>query len=305
MEIKQLEYFLAVCKELHFTRAAEQLNISQPSLSQQIRILENEIGMPLFNRVGKKISITETGKMLLDHSRNIFFELEKIHHNVEDLQNLDTGQVTIGGFLTVVTHLLPSAVLRYHELYPKIKLSILGLRSDEIYEQLIEGDLDLGILMQDKNNKYEKKLQSIPLFTEKLALAVPATHELANEDTVSLEVLKDTSNILFPKTYHTRQILDDHCYALGFELQSFLEMTTMESIMTMIANGAGVSVLSTAYLKFKQVKNIKVIPIEGLAPIGDLHIYYARDKYMTRATRAFIDELLFSIDDISDELINP
>src|SRR5699024_9268797 len=305
MEIKQLEYFMAVCKELHFTRAAEHLNISQPALSQQIRILENEMGMPLFNRIGKQISITEAGKVLLNHGQNIFFEVEKVRNHLDDLQNLDTGRVNIGGFLTVVTHLLPSAILRYHYLYPGIKLSVLGLRSDEIYKQLIDRDLDLGILMQDVENKYENNLQSIPLFTEKLALAVPATHWLADKDSVSLQVLKETSNILFPRTYHTRQILDDYCYSLGFELHPFLEMTTMESIMTMIASGAGVSVLSTAYLKFKRFKNIKIIPIEGLAPIGNLHIYYSSDKYISRATNAFIDELLFSIQNSSSDLINP
>src|SRR5699024_2942115 len=99
MEIRQLEYFLAVCKELHFTRAAEKLNISQTSLSQQIRILENEIGMPLFDRIGKKIRITETGKLLLKHSRNIFFEIEKIRNSVDDLKELETGRVAIGGLL--------------------------------------------------------------------------------------------------------------------------------------------------------------------------------------------------------------
>lgn len=305
MEIKQLEYFLAVCKELHFTRAAEKLNISQPSLSQQIRILEAEIGMPLFDRIGKKIRITDTGKHLLKHSRNIFLELEKIRNSVDDIKELETGRVSIGGLLTVVTYLLPPAILRYHELYPKIELVVSGLRSDDIRKQLIQGDLDLGILIMDEDDDDMEELESIPLYTENLALAVPITHELADKDVVSLEVLKNTSNILFPDNFFTRRLLDKHCKSLGFELHAFLEMTTMESLLTMVENGAGVTVLPKSYLEFKQLKNIRIIPLVNPPPIGDLGIFYLKDKYMNRATRAFIDELLSSLKDKQYDLIRP
>src|SRR5699024_8438112 len=104
MEIKQLEYFMAVCKELHYTRAAEHLNISQPSLSQQIRMLEYAMIMALSKCIRKRIRITEAGKVLLNHSQNIFDEIEYVRNHLDDLQSIDTGRVNIGGFLTVVTH---------------------------------------------------------------------------------------------------------------------------------------------------------------------------------------------------------
>ncbi|MGM8366413.1 LysR family transcriptional regulator [Virgibacillus sp. W0181] len=296
MEIRQLEYFLAVCKELHFTRAAEKLNISQPSLSQQIRVLENELGMLLFDRIGKKIRITEAGQLLLKHSRNIFFELEEIHNVMDDLKDLETGRVSIGGLFTAVTYLLPPVILRYHRQYPAIDLAVSGLRSDDIRNQLIRGELDLGILLMDDDDEIDKELECIPLYMEEFALAVPATHELANKDAASLSVLKDTHNIMFPTNYFTRQILDRHCQTLGFDLHSFLEMTTMESLMDMVADGAGVTVLPKSYLEFKQMKEISIISISDSLPIGSLGIFYLKDKYMNRATRAFVDEILYSIE---------
>ncbi len=107
IELRQLEYFLAVSKELHFTKAAEKLNISQPSLSQQIRALEHEVGMPLFDRIGKKISLTEAGKILLSHSKTIFHEVEQARSAIQDLNGLQYGSLTIGSLLTVVNYLLP------------------------------------------------------------------------------------------------------------------------------------------------------------------------------------------------------
>jgi len=86
MELKQLEYFMAVCKELHFTRAAEKLGIAQPSLSQQIRLIEHEIGTPLFDRLGKKIAITEAGKILQQYSYNVFHELLQAQSAISELQ---------------------------------------------------------------------------------------------------------------------------------------------------------------------------------------------------------------------------
>ncbi|MGV2487897.1 UNVERIFIED_CONTAM: LysR family transcriptional regulator, partial [Bacillus mycoides] len=104
IELRQLEYFLAVSKELHFTKAAEKLNISQPSLSQQIRALEHEVGMPLFDRIGKKISLTEAGRVLLSHSKTIFHEVEQARSAIQDLNGLHHGSLTIGSLLTVVNY---------------------------------------------------------------------------------------------------------------------------------------------------------------------------------------------------------
>lgn len=111
MELKQLEYFVAFCEEMHFTRAAEKLNIAQPSLSQQINLLEHEIGAVLFERTGKMNILTETGQILLEHSYNIFSELSKVRLEINKLQNLKRGQLKIGSILTVIYHLLaPTAV---------------------------------------------------------------------------------------------------------------------------------------------------------------------------------------------------
>src|SRR5699024_8655898 len=131
---------------------------------------------PLFNRIGKKISLTSTGSLLLNHSRNIFSELEQFNISKSELHGLQKGQLKIGSLLTVANYLLPPAVINYHKLYPGIELSILGLRTVDIYSGLLENELDLGIVSLPINdNRFAFK----SLYTEELTLAVSVNHELS------------------------------------------------------------------------------------------------------------------------------
>ena len=132
MELKQLEYFMTLSQELHFTRAAEKLGITQPSLSQQIRLLEHEVGMPLFDRVGKKTMLTQAGKELQHHGYNVFHELSQARAVISELQGLKRGTLKIGALLTVVNYLLPPTVMGFHNSYPNVELSVLGLRTGDI-----------------------------------------------------------------------------------------------------------------------------------------------------------------------------
>ena len=136
MELRQLEYFLSLCQELHFTRAAEKVGISQPSLSQQIRLLEHEVGTPLFDRIGKKTALTESGKLLLKSTLNIFHELEQAQIAIKELKGLQTGSISIGTLLTVENYLIPPTLLNFHRQYPAIKITVLGLRTGNIWQSL-------------------------------------------------------------------------------------------------------------------------------------------------------------------------
>lgn len=240
MELKQLEYFMTLSQELHFTRAAEKLGITQPSLSQQIRMLEHEVGMPLFDRVGKKTLLTEAGRALLHHGYNVFHELSQARAVISELQGLKRGTLKIGALLTVVNYLLPPTVMGFHNSYPNVELSVLGLRTGDIYNGLLQNELDLGIVFLPMEHE---DLEAIPLYKEYLALAVSVDHPMAQTPFVTLDILKDTPSVLLPNTYFLRQVINEHCRSLAFTPQPVLEMTTMESIITMVGKGVGVTVL--------------------------------------------------------------
>ncbi|PEP48363.1 LysR family transcriptional regulator [Bacillus pseudomycoides] len=288
IELRQLEYFVAVSNELHFTKAAEKLNISQPSLSQQIRALEHEIGMPLFDRIGKKISLTEAGRILLSHSKKVFHEVEQAYAAIQDLNGLQQGKLTIGALLTTVNYLLPPAILNFNALYPNIELSVLGLRTGEIREKLLQNELDIGITFLPVQ---DKEIISIPLYQNELTLVVPINHELTQHTTVTMGVLQKYPIILLPKNFFLTQLIRSHCQNFNFTLKPILEISTMESLIHMVSKGIGITVLPKPYIDFLQSNSIQAIKIKNPTATIEIGIIYRKDKYMCAATRMFIEQL--------------
>ncbi|KEK23496.1 LysR family transcriptional regulator [Bacillus gaemokensis] len=288
MELRQLEYFLAVSKELHFTKAAEKLNISQPSLSQQIRALEHEFGMPLFDRIGKKISLTEAGRILFSHSKKVFHEIEQARTAIQELNGLQQGNLTVGALLTVINYLLPPAILNFNALYPNIELSVLGLRTGEIREKLLQNELDIGITFLPVQ---DKEIISIPLYQSELTLVVPTGHELTQHTTVTMEVLQKYPVILLPKNFFLTQLITLHCQNFNFTPKPILEISTMESLIHMVSKGMGITVLPKPYIDFLQSNSIQAIKIKNPTPTIEIGIIYRKDKYMCAATREFIEQL--------------
>lgn len=292
IELRQLKYFLAVSKELHFTKAAEKLNISQPSLSQQIRALEHELGMPLFDRIGKKISLTKAGKILLLHTKTIFREIEQARSAIQDLNGLQHGSLTIGSLLTVVNYLLPPAILNFNKLYPNIELSVLGLRTGDIREKLLQNELDIGITFLPVQ---DKEIVSIPLYKSELTLVVPTGHTLTERSHISIVELQDYPLILLPKNFFLTELITSHCQQFDFTPKPILEISTMESLIQMVSKGMGITVLPKPYIDFLQNTNIQALKIKNPTPTIDIGLIYRKDKYMCAATRAFIEQLKITV----------
>lgn len=294
MELKQLEYFIVLCQELHFTRAAEKLGIAQPSLSQQIALLEHEVGMPLFNRIGKKNILTDAGKTLLQHSYNVFHEISQARAAISELQGLERGTLKIGSLLTVVNYLLPPTVIGFHNAYPNVELSVQGLRTGDIYKGLLQNELDLGILFLPLEHE---DLEAIPIYKENLALAVPIDHPFAHKEFVTLQILNNTPSILLPETYFLRQVINEQCRSLNFTPKPVLEMTTMESIIQMVSKGVGVTILPKAYLDYIDNIQIKTIPIQDPVITTQIGIAYRKNKHLCAASRVFMEQLITTIKD--------
>lgn len=289
MELRQLEYFMAVCKELHFTRAAEKLNIAQPTLSQQIKSLEDEVGMPLFDRIGKKTALTEAGKILLTHSQRVFHEIEQAQSALRDLNGLQKGKLTIGSLITCVNYLLPPAVIKFKQRYPNIELSVLGLRTEEIKKGLLENELDLGIAFLPVE---DEELEAIPLFTEELSLAVSFDHPLANLKEVEMKKLEHVPMILLPDNYFLRRLIDSYSAKLGITLKPIMEMSPMESLVQMVSEGLGATILPTPYLNFLNNRQIVTIKMINPTPHREIGFIYRKNKFMCTTTKTFIAQIM-------------
>ncbi|WP_461182271.1 LysR family transcriptional regulator [Virgibacillus kimchii] len=296
LELRQLEYFMIVCKELHFTRAAEKLNISQPTLSEQIKRLEDEVGIPLFDRIGKRILLTEAGKILLYYTQSIFFEVEQAEAALRDLNELQRGKLVIGSLLSCVNYLLPPAIIEFKRLYPNVKLSVHGLKTEDIKKSLIENELDLGIAFLPVE---EKEFDSTPLFTEELSLAVSSDHPLASQWEMDMKTLESTSTILLPESYYLRQLIDSYCKELGFTLKPILEMTTLESLIQMVSEGVGVTILPEPYLDSLNNPRITKVKLINPTPQREIGFIYRKNKFICATTQTFMGQIMKAIRHVS------
>src|SRR4051812_26726674 len=244
MEMHQLTYFESVSRHLHFTRAADELNVAQPSVSQQIRKLERELGEPLFHRMKRHVALTEAGKTFLPHARAVLQRLEEARLEVQELSGLRKGTLAVGAPPSVGTHLLPRALAVFSRQHPGIALSFREAGSRTLVALLEEGELDLAVVIQPVRHP---ALETQPLIEEELLLVVPRTHHLASDGTqqrVRLAQLSSEPFVLLREgAYDLRDQTLAACRRAGFEPQVALDGGEMDSMLRFVAAGIGLAIL--------------------------------------------------------------
>ncbi len=283
MELRQLEYFMVICEELHFSRAAEKIMVSQPNLSQQIKLLENELGVPLFNRIGKRITITEAGYLLYEQSKHIFSHLKQAQESISELQQIKGGSLTIGILPGDADLMFNSLLLDFHSTYPNVSLSL--VETITVAEQVIEGIIDIGVTTSPNP---DERIVEIPLFHEEFSLAVVKETPLAKKRSIQFNALQEMKLVMFPPDHQCRKLVDIHCQKLGFRIKPKIETTTLSSLISMVEKGIGVTVLPRLLLENLHDKNIQTIKITKPTPSQDICLIYRTDKYLGFAARTFI-----------------
>ncbi|MNO60287.1 HTH-type transcriptional regulator CynR [compost metagenome] len=286
MEHRLLDYFIAVAEELHFTKAADKLGISQPTLSHQIRLLEHELGTSLFHRSGKKNHLTQAGMILLEHARRVSYELDQAKLEIGELVGMQRGRLRIG---CSGNHLLTEALISFHRQHPGIELIVIELATDETRDGLLENRLDLGVVFLPLQ---DEQLVSLPLFDEELVLAVSSDHELASLKYIQLEQLAQLPLVLFPHKFLVRQMIESACQGIGIALNPVMELSTMESQLQMTAQQVGATVLPKSYAAATQLGgHITFIPFAEPSPKKNVGIVYRKDIYMDTTIQSFINHL--------------
>lgn len=285
MELRLLNYFRVVCEELHFTRAAERLGISQPTLSQQIRLLEGRLDTTLFLRVGKKIELTPAGSILLEHANQAFLEIERAEEKIEELKGLNRGQLRIG---SSGNHLLYGPLLSFHKKYPKIKLSVYDLTSEDIVQKVHNSALDVGAIFLPVHHEH---LQTIPLFSSELSVAVSYDHQFADRDHIHMEELQFHPTFLLPEHYLLRQTIDTHCFKLGFTLNPIVELSDIYSLVRMTLLHNGITIVPKIYANDVADLPLKILDIVDPLPKNEVGLIYRKGNFTSSAIQAFIDHL--------------
>ncbi|KRE83031.1 LysR family transcriptional regulator [Paenibacillus sp. Soil766] len=298
MELRQLEYFMTTCEELHFTRAAEKLGITQPTLSHQIKALENELGVRIFDRIGKKTMITEAGMILYQQSHIAIGSLTSAREQIQELQKVERGTLSIGALPGELNELISSQLINYHRQYPNIHIKLIA--NEDVVERVLHNELDFAISILPVEHD---KLAIKPLYSESFYFVTTANHPLASHTIIDFEELVTTPIVMFPETHRCRQLIDSTCQIAGLELKPFIETTTIDSLFTLVRSGIGATVLSKTLIDMYHYEDLVMIPIINPKLCREVVIVYHKDRYLGQAASGFIDLVLSYIQTIKKDEI--
>ena len=291
MEMHQLAYFESVSRHLHFTRAAEELNVAQPSVSQQIRKLETELGAPLFHRMKRHVALTEAGKTFLPHARAVLQRVDEARLEVQELSGLRRGTLAVGAPPSVGTHLLPRALAAFSSRHPGIALAFREAGSRTLLGLLEQGELDMAVVIQPIRHP---SLETLPLLEEELLLAVPRQHPLASgKRRVRLAQLREEPFVLLREgAYDLRDQTLSACRRAGFEPTVALDGGEMDSMLRFVAAGIGVAILPEMVLADIDRRDGPVA-VRHVQPrlTRSLVLARRRDRYFSAAAREFASML--------------
>jgi DNA-binding transcriptional LysR family regulator len=249
MELRHLHYFIAVAEELHFSRAAERLCISQPPLSQQIRDLEDELGVKLFERTKRHVHLTEAGKVFLDRSYLLLAQLEQAIAATQQIGRGEVGQLAIGFVDSAMYTSLPEVLKGFREQFPAVELRLQEMTTAQQIQALYDKQIDVGIV---RSAVSEPGLRVECLLPESLVLALPEHHPFSAQTQVSLSTLADEFFILFPAKLGPlfyEQIMHS-CEQAGFRPKVAQEAVQMQTIIGLVAAGLGIAIVPASMQNF-------------------------------------------------------
>lgn len=246
MELRQLKYFKEACERQNFSEAARILHISQSTLSQQIKQLEEELDVLLFDRIGKRIVPTEAGQAFLPYAARAIYDAEDGKQIIRDLKGIETGVLHIGVTYSM-SPLLIAALQLFNRAYPKIKVEITFATSEELLKQLDGSGLDfvLSFKPEDLTDDFE----TIPLFSSRLQFIVRSSHPLAGLSSITLKRLSETPLILPERGFATRKKIEELCRKHQLELTVGVEMDDVHTIIHALKSGQWATILTQAAVR--------------------------------------------------------
>lgn len=242
MELRQLEYFVAVAEERNFTRAAERVHISQSGVSAQIRRLERELGTELFDRSARTATLTIAGKAALEHARAALAAAGAVGQAVGEVTDLIRGRLTVGMVIGCTLTPLFDALAAFHQVHPGVEISLLEDNSDRLVERVRAGTVDLALI--GTATATPDGLDALTIVSERLVAAVPAGHSLAKQRRVALRDLATHPIVCMPPGTGLRTVFDRACTAQSLQPSIALQASAADAIADLAARGLGVAILS-------------------------------------------------------------
>lgn len=295
--LQQLRILKAVASEKSFTRAAEILFVSQPSLSKQIKTLEHRLGILLFNRENNTITLTEAGKVFLQYSERILALCEESCRAVNDVKNGDRGSLTVGASQTIGTYLMPRVLALFAQNYPQINIKVQVDSTRIIAKNVMNQEIDIAVVGGDIPEELKKNLEIESFVEDELILIIPKSHPFAikKKKIINKDDLYHLNFITLNSNSTIRKFIDDILIQNQIEIKQFnsiMQLNSIEAIKTAVSLGLGVAfVSSSAIEKEIELKTLDIIKIENIKITRTLSIITNPESYHSKAFELFYNEL--------------
>ncbi|WP_066740878.1 transcriptional regulator CynR [Cupriavidus sp. D384] len=285
MLLRHVRYFLAVADAGNFTRAAETLHVSQPTLSQQIRQLEDTLGAPLFDRSGRSVRLTDAGQAYYVHARRALQDLEAGQRAIHDVGELTRGNLRLAMTPTFTPYLVAPLIVAFNAKYPNITLSLREMPQERVEPLLADDDIDIGIAFDDI---HLPDLEATPLIDEPLAYMVGASHTLARRRTaLGATALAGESMAMLTREFATRGYIARYFGGLGIEPRITFEANSVSAVLDAVRSGRHATVLPAAIAAGQP--DLRVLKLERPLPPRHAALLQRKGAYRTAAARAFVD----------------
>ena len=284
MELRQIRYFLSVAETEHLTQSADALFVTQSTLSHGLRQLEAELGMPLFDRIGRGLKLSQAGIAFRSYATRALQELDAGRMALADMAGLQSGTLTVGVIPTFLTLFIPDVVAAFSAAFPGVRVMIRDLRSGQIEEQLISGQLDLGIAFHPATRE---EIEAEPLFDERMHLVVHESHPLAKRRTMRMRELADVPLALLPVSFATRRMIDGAFTQAQIKPVVRVEMESVDALL-MACRQAPLATIAAEHAALNAGDDMRAILLNDPRTVRRAGVLWRQGASQSAAVREFV-----------------
>jgi len=289
VDIKQLHYFIAVSEQMNFSKAAERLHISQPSLSNAIKKLEQEIGSPLLERNTRNLQLTEAGELLFERAKVIVKNMEVLKIEMDEVIVHGTRDITIG-VMESIKHWLPKVIANYKKDYPHMKIHLVDILGSKRVKKSLKSYKTHLIITNQLMDDPELEVQT--LYEERLVAVLPLQHPLAQKDTLTISDICEEPFIISTEGFQTRRDILTSFEQAGKNINIQFEIERFETAVSLVREHLGVTILPENYLQGPTAKTIVKKEIEGLNLSRNVYLVYLKNRHLPLAIRQLLKDIV-------------
>ncbi|UVI27765.1 LysR family transcriptional regulator [Paenibacillus spongiae] len=285
MEIRHLQYITEIVRYNSFTKAADALHITQPTISKMIKNLENELNIELFIRGGKQIKLTDAGKAIHNYAGPILQLFDNLQAEIDDLTYLKKGSIRIGLPPMAGSRFFPGVIKKFQDRYPGITLALVEDGARKVEESVAEGTLDVGVVLWPADPDI---FDSFPLVEDRLKVILHPSHPFASREMIGLGELAEERFILFNTEFALHNRIIKECISTGFTPRIVYESSQWDFIGEMVAENLGIAMLPSRICAALHPDKVRSVPLVSPAIPWRLVMVWRREGYLSLATRQWI-----------------